>query len=317
MKILSVMAALILALAAGQLAACDACKLTDSLEMLRNKQDLKYRWSSDTFLDYRNFDRINPSVALAINDQENKHIHGVMDEWFITERIGYRVNLDLEVGISQGYRNLRQYNVVDPLLLGQHEFSNGWTDLELDAKWRFKRQVPDGFPLDLSLYGIVKFPTGETNERGLQHILIDPENQPGSGSWDGTLGMLASKTWGKWAATGSVSGTIRGEGTQNFKGGDSIRISVTGTRQVTPDSWSWKAYAGLGVQGFINFQGRINGEVDRNHGGQFIFLVPQVSVQPIERLSLTLAAPMPVYQEITGTHQEQDFGIQFNIGVRF
>lgn len=302
---------------------CDACRVNGgdprgggTVGLTAGIGDPAMRWSLDTLFEYRNWDRINPSVALEINDRPNGHIHGLIDEWFVSERIGYVINRDLCVGLSQNYRNLRQMNVEEPLELGHHEFLSGFGDLTLDVKYRFKAQT-ENFPVDLAVFGDIKFPTGETHEHTPGGELFDAENQPGSGSWDGTLGLSVSKLWGDWGASSSVSYTVKGEGAQHFKAGDLLRISLAGSRKLSQEPWGCKIYLSAGLQGLIELKGKENGEVDHNHGGQSIFAIPGVAVQPIKKLTISVSVPMPVYQELNGTHQKQDWGLQVGVGVRF
>ena len=276
-----------------------------------------FRWSLDSSIEFRQWRKISPSKAFEINDRPHGHIHGVVDEIFISERIGCNITDDFNVGVSQVFRHLRQVNVEDPLTLGQHEFENGFGDLDIDFKYRFKHQHDHGFPVDLTLFGDLKLPTGESHERTPSNELFDAENQPGSGSWDGSLGVSASKRWGTWSAFGAVSGTIKGEGSQDFKAGDLIRVALGASKKLGAEPLGWKLFPSLGTQFFEEFKGKEKGEIDRNHGGQFMFIVPGFAARPLDRLILNATAPIPVYQEHNGTHQKQAYSLQFTVGVQF
>jgi hypothetical protein len=313
-----------IALAGAAAVACDSCETSvgdpgagGTVGLTAGIGDLKYRWSLDTTFDYRNWDRINPSVAMEINERENGHTHSNIDDWFVTQRVGYAVNEDLAVGISQNFRHLRNVNIDDPLNLGRHQFAAGFGDLEVDVKWRFKRQRDGGFPVDLSLFGFIKPPTGQTRERTQFGALFDAEDMPGTGSWDGGFGMSATKRWGGWGASGAMSYTVKGEGSQDFKAGDVLRVSLGASRKLPQEPLGWKLYPSLGVQGVVEFKGKDRGEIDRNHGGETIFVVPGFAAKPLERLTIGVSVPLPVYEELHGFHQKQDFSVQVGIGVRF
>jgi hypothetical protein len=316
----------------ASLLACDSCRTSSSdpetggavsvtagrlaTSEVAGERPKNYRWKLDTSFEYRNWDRVNPERALEINDTGG-HQHGVIEEWFVNVRIAYAVTDNFELGISENYRHLRQVNVFDPLFLGQNEKLESFGDLELDAKYVLKRQQMDGFPVDLALFGSVKFPTGETGERTPQGVLFDAENQPGTGSWDGTLGVSASKRWGDWGASGAASFTLKTEGSQDFEAGDLFRLSAGASRKLKAEPAGWKLYPSMGVQGLIEFQGRDRGEIDRNHGGETIYAVPGFAAKPIDRLVLSVAVPVPVYQHLNGTHQKQDYSVVFSVGLRF
>lgn len=319
----------IMLVAAASLQACDACRFNVSdlgvgggVGLTAGIGDLKYRWSLDTTFEYRNWDRINPSVAFNINQTDHGHTHDTMDEWTAATRISYNVTNDLNIGLSQNYRKLRDSNVEDSLLLGRHSEAVGFGDLELDFKYCFKHQEEgeDGkgaFPADLAIFGSLKPPTGQTHERDREGILYDAHDQPGSGSWDGMLGVAVSKRWGAWGASAAVSYSLKGEGTQEYKAGNVVRLALGSSYKLPFRPAGWKLYAALGLQGLIEDKPRAHGEFDRNHGGQFIYAIPGFSAQPTRRLSLNASVIIPVLQEYNGFHQHQDFGAVFGIGVRF
>lgn len=244
-------------------------------------------------------------------------------------RLSYNVTKDLTVGVTQSYRYLRMRNIEgseeegdpdapDPVL-GRRETSKGFGDLVFDVKWRFKKLADKGFPVDLAVFASLKPPSGNTQKRNPDGERYEAEDQPGTGSWNGTLGLAASKTWdgGTWGASGSVAHTFKGEGTQQFKEGDSTAIALSGSRRLTSAKTSYRVYASLGVQGLIEQKAREDGNKSPDHGGQTLFAVPGISAQPIKRLTLSVNATVPVYQEENGFHQKEAWGMQFHAGIKF
>jgi len=308
----------------GAALACEQCRSTpgDASKgggggLTAAGNDLRYRWSFDTSFDYRNWDRIDADKAKSLNDIGN-HVHSHIDDWFITARVGYAVNRDISVGVSQNYRHLRTINVNDLLLLGRHEYADGFGDLEFDFKYRFKEQKEDGFPVDLAIFVSVKPPTGQSNERSeLTDALFAAHDQPSAGALNVTGGVSASKQWGPWGASGAAIFTYKGEGAQNFREGNTFRLTFSASRELPWQPGGWKFYPTLGVQTLFEFQGRDNGVVDEDHGGQFISVVPSFVAKPLDRLTLSAGITLPVYQEYNGTHQRTDFGVMIGIGVRF
>ncbi|MBE7463564.1 MAG: transporter [Planctomycetes bacterium] len=305
--------------------ACDSCKCTAgdparggaSGITAGHEHHEDYRWSVDTSYHYKNWDRIKPSHALAINDTAGRHTHAVIDEWTASIRVGYAVTRDVELGLTQGYRHVRQQNGTDPLFAGAHETSNGIDDLRFDFRWRFKRQTESGWPVDLALFGEGLFPTGQVHERGANEARIEAEHQPGTGGFAGTLGLAVSRGWNRWGASGSVAYTHKTEGTQDYKPGDVLRVSAAGSYRVSPESWGTKIWLNLGVQALFENKSQEDGEKDPNHGGQTIFVIPGLAVQPLDRLIFSASLQQPVYQQLNGYHQEEDWALAFNTRVRF
>lgn len=308
----------------GALSACEQCRATpgDAAKgggggLTAGGNDLRYRWSFDTSFDYRNWDRIDADKAKAINDS-GSHVHSHIDDWFITSRVGYAVDRDISVGISQNYRHLRTINTTDLLILGQHEYADGFGDIEVDFKFRIKEQQEDGFPVDLAFFVSVKPPTGQQSERSeLTGELFAAHDQPSAGALNVTGGVSASKQWGPWGASGAAIFTYKSEGAQNFQEGNTFRLTFSASRELPWQPGGWKFYPTLGVQYLYEFHGKDHGVIDEDHGGKFISIVPSIVAKPIDRLTLSVGMNFPALQNYNGTHQETDFGVMIGIGVRF
>lgn len=315
---------LLLLLLSSALSACDSCRTSGgdpsrggAAGLTAGSSHEQYKWTADVMYHYKNWDRDNAPHALATNDTRGRHTHGLIDEWTSTVRIGYSVLPDLELGLAQGYRHVRGIEVEDPLLLGAHSVQDGFDDLRFDLRWRFKKQEAGRFPVDLALFGEVKFPTGQTGERAAGGELAEAEHQPGTGGWDGTLGLAVSRAWGRWGASGAAAYTYKSEGTQGFKYGDVFRLSASGSYRVSPESWGTKIWINLGTQALFESKARNDGVKDPNHGGQTIFVLPGLAVQPLDRLTFSAGVYVPVYQELNGYHQEEDWSGNVGVRIRF
>ncbi|MCK6471898.1 MAG: hypothetical protein L6R28_09135 [Planctomycetes bacterium] len=315
---------LLLLLISSALSACDSCRTSGgdpsrggAAGLTAGSSAEQFKWSADVTYHYKNWSRDNAAHALAVNDTRGRHTHGLIDEWTSTVRIGYAVTKDLELGLAQGYRQVRGINVGDPLLLGQHDTLRGFDDLRFDLSWRFKKQESGRFPVDLALFGEAKFPTGMTNERIHGGAWAEAEHQPGTGSWDGTLGVAVSRGWQRWGASGAAAYTYKTEGTQDFRAGDVLRLSASGSYRVSPENWGTKIWLNLGAQAILERKAFEDGQKDSNHGGQTLFLIPGLAVQPLERLTFSAGVYVPVYQELNGYHQREDWSGTAGVRIRF
>lgn len=84
-------------------------------------------------------------------------------------------------------------------------------------------------------------------------------------------------------------------------------MSLGASRKLAQEPLGWKLYPSLGVQGIVELKGRNRGEIDRNHGGEKIYVIPGFTAKPIDRLNISVSVPLPVYEELNGFHQKQDF----------
>ena len=117
--------------------------------------------------------------------------------------------------------------------------------------------------------------------------------------------------------TAAYAYTHKGEGSQRFKEGDVNRLTLTASRRISPDSWHWKLFFSQGVQAFVENEARDHGSPSKDHGGEFVYAVPALTLQPLNHLVLTATGAVPVYQQENGFHQKDRFTLQFNVGVRF
>jgi hypothetical protein len=276
----------------------------------------QHSWYFDTLFEFISYKHASVARANRILDL-GRDTHAHIKEFDITQRFAYDVSDDLQVSLAQGFRSLYLKEIEDPDILGEHERSQGPTDLDVGVQYRFMHQRACGFPVDLLVFADVKAPTGTTNNRRPNGELFETEDQPGTGSVNETLGLSAGKRWGEWGATAAYGYTHKGEGSQRFKEGDVNRLTVTASHRISPADWRLKIYFSQGVQGFIENMARDHGQLDKDHGGQFIYAAPAITVQPNNHLVLTATGAVPIYQQENGFHQKDRFAIQFNIGVRF
>ena len=274
------------------------------------------KWSLDTLFEFIKYETPNVALYHAILAL-GRDTHGHEREFDVSERIGYNITRDLQFSVVQGYRYLQQREIDDAAILGKQEHSNGPGDLDFGIQYRFLHQKECGSPVDLQVFALLKAPTGITNNHRPNAALFETEDQPGTGSFDETIGLSASKRWGEWGASAAYGFTHKGEGSQLFKEGDVNRLSFTGTRKMTPDDWSWKLFLSQGVQWFIENKAVDHGITSPDHGGDFVYAVPGVTVLPNNHLVLTASGTVPIIQQENGFHQKDRFGIQLNVGVRF
>ncbi len=274
------------------------------------------RWYFDTTFEFVSYSHQSVADASALLSRD-RDTHAHIKEFSVTQRFAYAITRDIQISLAQGFRSLYMKEIDDPDHLGLNERSSGATDLDLGMQYRFLHQRPGGSPVDLMVFGDIKARTGTTNNRRPGGDLFETEDQPGTGSWNETLGLSAGKRWGGWAATAAYSYTHKGEGSQRFKEGDINRLALNASHRISPDNWQWRVFYSQGVQGFTENEAHDHGTPSKDHGGAFIYAIPGITVQPNPRLVLTVNANVPIYQEENGFHQKDRFAIQFNVGVRF
>jgi hypothetical protein len=84
----------------------------------------------------------------------------------------------------------------------QHE-AQGMGEMLVGAKWRFWQSVGDQRKDELAAFADVKLPTGDSDLRGADGLILPPHLQPNSGNLGATIGLAANRhqsRGGHWAS---------------------------------------------------------------------------------------------------------------------
>jgi len=172
--------------------------------------------------------------------------------------------------------------------------------------------------------GGVKIPAGRTNITSQNNGLLLPADlQPGTGSWDGILGITYTYTGFPRPSTAASVNTIyrinsateRFNGEQIYKFGDEIQSTI-----------------GIGDQfllgnlivepGFlIRYRHTLPDQIDKNifpnTGGDWIFISPGLSLYITQNLSFNISGEIPIYTRLTGTQLSTDYRMVIGINYLF
>lgn len=201
----------------------------------------------------------------------------------------------------------------DLVLLGQHRFHRG----------------PGG--LELAALGGVKTPTGETDERDRNGERFDAEFQPGSGSWDGLVGLAATQRRGAWSLDGNILYTAVSEGTQDTDLGDRFHYNFGVSYRAfgreaaephhhvpgaAPHAPGMSLDLVLEVNGEWHDKQEVDGDEDDNSGGTTVYLSPGLRLAAGE-WSGFLSVGLPIVNDLNGIQAEPDYRLTAGLGVVF
>src|SRR5437867_4437082 len=77
-------------------------------------------------------------------------------------------------------------------------------------------------PVELALLAGIKLPTGSTGQLANSGSLLEPDHQPGSGSWDPLLGLAVARQFERLTVGSSVLYRITSEGRHDFRPGQQV-----------------------------------------------------------------------------------------------
>ena len=212
-----------------------------------------------------------------------------------------------------------------------HGGSDGFGDVSALGQYRFFNDRASQTEAAI-LFGL-KAPTGPTDRRSRQDELLDAEFQPGSGSWDFSVGAAITHRAGPWSFDADVLYNVVAEGTQNTDLGDlfqynfavSYRLANLGAAGAVPmfhgahDSGGdghahthIEANMGPALDLVLELNGQwhdkqvSNGVSDENSGASTILVSPGVRVS-VDRFSAFASVGIPVVNDFNGIQPDNDW----------
>jgi len=197
--------------------------------------------------------------------------------------------------------------------------SSGLGDLSLVGVYRFYRRDVPRATTQFSLLGGFKAPTGSTTERdrnapaftGTASKRLPRPLQPGSGSWDGIVGIAGFQNLDQLSFYGSVQGKINSED-DNFRFGNNLHYDFTVDYVTLAERNLFFVLEFNGVQAWKNKE---NGRKVRNSGGHTLFISPGIEYLPLPYLILESSVQIPIVQDLNGRQLEKRVSLVF--GVRY
>lgn len=188
--------------------------------------------------------------------------------------------------------------------------TEGFGDTDLAGIWRFLRGESH---FAGGLFGM-KLPTGDTDRRDPEGRLLQPELQPGTGSFDTFLGPAFEVQTPAVILRGNALYIFRNGGAQDYTFGDSTSISLFADYVVRQKS-DWSLFAG----GDVNLRDmsidKQAGRSVRDSGGTLLLVGPNVTLRLGESSLISVALLLPAMQERGGEHQ--DLSRIVTVGGRF
>lgn len=274
--------------------------------------------------EYIDQDRIfvgtSPSVVGAIRYHHDEvrtinRISVLQARLGITDRIGLRVDAPF---IARDHSHIHHHGGEDQL--ETWSFS-GFGDLEVGGLFVILLPESQDEPF-LSVSAAVKFPTGLTTAANSSREKAEASIQPGSGSFDGTLGFVLSQSFGSilsasgeyvsMSVTVSLTHGLNGRGTDGWKFGDVTFAHVSTAYRIVED-------VGILLQMNGRFQKKADpgdsGEPAENTGGTRLYLSPGLELHLARGVSIFGYYQLPLYQNLNGIQQTSAGNLQVGISA--
>lgn len=191
-----------------------------------------------------------------------------------------------------------------PAMRDGHHRSSGLEDFFIQLEYAFYNHSTVDYVDEATLVGNVTFPTGSIHK-----------NPPtGFGSPSLFLGTTYYRTWVDWFAF-TAHGAILPGSDHGTKFGDQFLYQFgVGRNFASPEGWIYAWMVEL--DGQYNKRNRIKGTIDKNSGGNVLYLTPSLWVSSKEIL-VQWGVSLPLNQNLFGKQHKFDYAINFNFGWSF
>lgn len=191
-----------------------------------------------------------------------------------------------------------------PLLKDSPYSSRGLEDFFVQFEYAFYNKSTLDYVDQATLVTNITFPTGSARK-------IPPT---GFGSPSFFLGGTYYRTWVDWFVFTS-HGAVLTTSEHGTKIGDQFLYQMGfGRNFSSPEGWIYAAM--MEVDGQYNKKNRIKGEIDKNSGGNVIYVTPSLWISSKEML-IQLGISLPVYQNVFGHQNKFDYALNLNFGWSF
>lgn len=271
-------------------------------------------------------------------ESQGRHIDSTESLLTASVLAAYGVTDDLTVGLRFPYvwrNNIREVahahegagaeenpqvqNLGDP---------NGIGDINLFSQWRFFHT--DDNLTNVALLARVKMPTGRTNRVTAPNAegeseVFETHDQPGSGSWDASLGFAFTRGFGSFSFDSNILYTLVTQGAQGVDLGDVFSYNFA-------LSWSPGGTLGGGLQAESNFNPltmivELNGEwrdfqtqngvVDPDEGGHVLYISPGARFSGGRNWNVAFSFGVPIMTDLNGIQEKPDYRLTSRFVITF
>ncbi|MFN3485000.1 MAG: transporter, partial [Planctomycetota bacterium] len=192
----------------------------------------------------------------------------------------------------------------------------GASDAALVVKWRYLRLDDVGIATNFALLAGLELPTGDTDLPS-GSLPDRAEFQPGSGSWDPSLGAAVTHEPGRWRFNAAVLYQRNGEGTRDFKAGDELFAELAAGNRfwLEPYPGPFMRFDAL-LRYRHSWKARQDGDAVGDSGGDLLTVGATLAFRPRPTLDFQLFVEYPIYQSLEGTQLEEDISLFFAFGLR-
>ena len=262
---------------------------------------------------------------------EDADLHSVESLWSLSVSAAYGLTDDLTIGVRVPF--IMRHDIREPAHGDHHDDDHdepaeieslgnveGIGDTTFYGQYRFFKN--EGTNVS-ALFGI-KTPTGKTSRHSSDGSeLLETEFQPGTGSWDGILGLAFTQKIGAFSVDASTVYTIASEGAQDTDLGDifsynfALSYRLFGQQGVSYEAPKFAFDTILEFNGEWRDKEERNNSKDDNSGGNIAYISPGFRLTAGSNVSVGASFGIPIVQDTNGDQVEPDYRVISSINFSF
>ena len=240
---------------------------------------------------------------------EGHDIHSV--DWLaeFSVAVGYgvtdhfMVSLSLPFEVIHGFQFVDQDALGNPFVNGAHSIS-GLGDGTVLGKYALSSD-----PIELAVLAGVKVPTGSTDQKTDTGDLLEPDHQPGSGSWDPLMGVAAGKQIERLWLGASVLYRLTTEGRHQFRPGQSVLLAAKAEYQLLGLGKFPRLYGAIELSEQYTAEDKTASVRNGDTGGSMLALGFGLRLRADEHMTLGAMFTVPVYQNLFGLQHHERYEV--------
>ncbi|WP_024298471.1 transporter [Methylomicrobium lacus] len=292
-------------------------------------------WAGGIVTNFTSFDSASDAELLSLKnnavDDAHGDVHSIGTYLQPSVFAAYGVTDDLTLGLRVPYilrSNIRspdepedEGSPVDHVTkMGD---ANGFGDVRFFGQYRFFHT--DDNLNHVALLFSLKTPTGRTSVKDNQGNFFEAHHQPGSGSWDPSMGLAFTRTMGAFSLDTSGLYTVATKGAQNTNLGDSFEYNIALSYAfgapvrnaffASSNNAPWTAI--LELNGEWRDKQETGGLSDPNSGGNTVYISPGVRFSGGKHWNTALSFGAPIVKDFNGYQTPPDYRIVYRLVAAF
>ena len=268
-------------------------------------------FSMETGFKYQKSENFSDDRLLEA-DANGHDLHGV--DWLaeFSVALAYGITDHVSVSLSLPFEVTHGFRFVDGGAVEEANSIVGVGDATMLGKFS---ALAD--PVELAFLMGVKIPTGSTGQLDNSGNLLEPEHQPGTGSWDPIIGAAVARQFEQVTLGASVLYRITTEGRHEFQPGQQVIFAVKAEHQFLGLGTFPRLYGSIELSETFAAKDEHDGVKDQDTGGSILGLGFGVRLRTDEKMTIAATFTIPLYEGLYGEQHKERYEILFGTAYDF